>query len=54
MCEALRELMKDEIDKEVKEAIADKDAVIADKDAAIASKDAEIAELKSKLEQLTK
>ena len=50
MCEALRELMKPEIDaevdKRVKKIIAEK---LAEKDSALAEKDEEIKTLKAKL-----
>ncbi len=47
VCEALRILMKEEID----EALAEK---IAEKDAALAEKDAEISALKAEVEKLKK
>lgn len=49
MCEALRELMKPEMDKAISDAISD---VVAEKNAALAEKDAEIQELRKRLAAL--
>ena len=57
MCEALRELMKPEIDAEVDkrikkivaEKLAERDSILAEKDSALAEKDEEIKALKAKL-----
>lgn len=56
MCEALRELMKTEIDQEIRDAVAVKNAEIADKDAEIArirsEKEAAFAEIEALKAQL--
>lgn len=49
MCQALKELLKEEIQEEIDKATADKEAVIADKDAKLADKDAELADKDAKL-----
>jgi len=49
MCEALRELMKDDIEEIVKKAVADKEAKIANQAAELENKDAEIADKDAEL-----
>ena len=52
MCQALMELMKDEVAEVVRKATAEKDAVIADKDAKLADKDAKLADKDAEIARL--
>lgn len=52
MCEALRELMKPEMDKAIRDAVAEKAAALAEKDVEIAEKATEIAEKDAEIREL--